>query len=321
MEAMPNISVIVPVYKVEAYLHRCVSSILSQTYRDFELILVDDGSPDRCGEMCEEIAKTDSRVHVLHQQNGGLSAARNTGIDWAFANSDSQWLAFVDSDDWVDKTYLEQLYRAVTEHSCLVSVCGLYRTAEESQDTPAYESRLMSADAYYCSPDIHGGVTAVAWNKLYHKSLFEGIRYPVGKLHEDEFTTYRLIYKAGQAAVIPGELYAYFQNDTGIMRSKWSPKRMHALEAVEQQLAFAECYPNFQKKAVRQYIYTIHDQLGQADRKYRGLLRKKLRHGLKLGDQCGVFPRNRNTLWAYEEAYPCKPFWWLLSKCRKDESQ
>ena len=102
---MANISVIVPVYKVEAFLNRCVDSILCQTYEDFEIILVDDGSPDTCGALCDEYARKDGRVHVIHQENGGLSAARNTGIDWAFANSTSRWLAFVDSDDWVCLLY------------------------------------------------------------------------------------------------------------------------------------------------------------------------------------------------------------------------
>ena len=103
---MPIISVIVSVYKVEPYIRQCVDSILAQTFTDFELILVDDGSPDNCGAICDEYAAQDCRVRVIHQENGGLSAARNAGIDWAFANSDSQWLAFVDSDDWVHPDYL-----------------------------------------------------------------------------------------------------------------------------------------------------------------------------------------------------------------------
>lgn len=319
---MPNISVIVPVYKVEPYLHRCVSSILGQTYDDFELILVDDGSPDRCGELCEELAKTDARIHVIHQKNGGLSAARNTGIDWAFENSDSQWLAFVDSDDWVDKTYLEQLFRAVKETGCRLSVCGLYKTAgETAEPSPDYACTVMAGEDYYCSKDIHGGITAVAWNKLYHKSLFQTRRYPTGKLHEDEFTTYRLVYEAGQVAVIPWALYAYFQNDAGIMRSSWSPKRMHVLEAVEQQIEFAkaENHPRLWNKAAMQHIFSAHDQLGQlTDGKYRGDLQKKLRFGLKEGRASGVFPLNWDNLWAYEEAYPAlKPIWWLIYKVRK----
>ena len=107
---MANISVIVPVYKVEDFLSRCVDSILRQSYSDFDLILVDDGSPDRCGQMCEAYARQDSRVHVIHQENGGLSAARNSGIDWAIAHSGSRWLAFVDSDDWVHPDFLKVLY-------------------------------------------------------------------------------------------------------------------------------------------------------------------------------------------------------------------
>ena len=188
---MPSISVIVPVYKVEPYLRRCADSILAQTFEDFDLILVDDGSPDRCGEICEEYAKNDSRVHVIHQQNGGLSAARNSGIDWAFANSDSQWLAFVDSDDWVHPKFLETLYAAVRETGSLISACGLYRTEGQGfSEIMDFSVHSMTADDYYCSREIHGGLTAVAWNKLYHKSLFEALRYPHGKLHEDEYTTY-----------------------------------------------------------------------------------------------------------------------------------
>ena len=121
---MPAISVIVPVYKVEKYIHRCVRSILGQTYADFELILVDDGSPDNCGVICDEYAAKDSRVVVIHQENGGLSAARNAGIDWVFANSDSQWLSFIDSDDWVHPEYLQRLLDAATYAGTCPLGCG-----------------------------------------------------------------------------------------------------------------------------------------------------------------------------------------------------
>ena len=104
---MPQISVIVPVYKVEAYLARCVDSVLAQTFSDFDLILVDDGSPDNSGAICDEYAEKDPRIVVIHQKNGGLSAARNAGIEWAFAHSNSQWLNFIDSDDWVHPEYLD----------------------------------------------------------------------------------------------------------------------------------------------------------------------------------------------------------------------
>ena len=223
---MAAISVIVPIYKVEAFLHRCVDSILAQTFADFDLVLVDDGSPDSCGDICEEYARKDGRIHVIHQKNGGLSAARNTGIDWAQANSGSQWLAFVDSDDWVHPDFLLRLYTMVQETGCLLSACGYFRTG--GGDFPAMsapEYRVLSADDYYCPDEAGEDVPAIAWNKLYHKSLFDTLRYPVGKLHEDEFTTYLAVYRAGKVAVTREPLYAYYQNPVGIMLSKWTPRK------------------------------------------------------------------------------------------------
>lgn len=321
---MAQISVVVPVYKVEAYLDRCVRSILNQSFSDFELVLVDDGSPDRCGQLCDGYAARDSRIHVIHQENGGLSAARNSGIDWVFGNSESQWIAFVDSDDWVHREFLSQLYRAVSETGCAISACGLYRTGGENRDGEAeYACRAMSADDYYCSPVIHGGVTAVAWNKLYHRSLFETLRYPGGKLHEDEFTTYQAVYAAGRVAVVEAELYAYYQNPQGIMNSAWNPRRLHALEAVEQQMAFARKNGNSRLlcKAAEQYVYSVHGHLEKIGEKaeygqYRKDLRKKMRQVLPEAKKLGLFPFERRFYWAYEDAYPCRVFWWLMSKVR-----
>ena len=316
---MPEISVIVPVYKVEQFLGRCVDSILCQTFSDFELILVDDGSPDNCGKLCDAYAAQDPRIHVIHQENGGLSAARNAGIDWVFAGSDSQWLAFVDSDDWVHPDYLRVLYEAAQQSSCKISACGFFKTAGETfPEEQDYGIRRLSADDYYCG-EIHGGVTAVAWNKLYHRSLFENLRYPVGKLHEDEFTTYLAVYSAEYAAVTEAQLYAYYQNPEGIMRSKWNPRRMHVLEAFEQQIAFAKQQGNarFLRKITEQYIFSSYEHLEQAQPEYHSELRRKLRGALRQGRKCGCFPKEKNNLWAYEAAYPCKVFWWLLSKIQK----
>ena len=120
---MSQISVIVPVYKVEAYLPACIDSILAQTFTDFELILIDDGSPDHCGTICDEYAKKDVRIHVIHQENGGLSAARNAGIDWVFKNSDSQWITFVDSDDMIISGMLERLRSVILITKADVCTC------------------------------------------------------------------------------------------------------------------------------------------------------------------------------------------------------
>ena len=213
---MPLISVIVPIYKVEPYIRRCIDSILSQTFTDFELILVDDGSPDNCPIICDEYAKKDIRIHVIHQQNGGLSAARNVGIDWAFANSDSRWLSFVDSDDLVHPCFLEFLYRAVNETGLKVSSCEIRRVETEIEMLKmTYNVRKMAWDEYYLSDWVRG---VVACNKLYEKRLFDKNRYPIGKTHEDEYLTYRILACASVISVIDAELYLYFQNYSFLQR-------------------------------------------------------------------------------------------------------
>ena len=233
---MPQISVIVPVYKVEPYLHRCVDSILGQAFTDFELILVDDGSPDNCGKICDEYAKTDHRIHVIHQENGGLSSARNTGIDWAFENSDSKWLSFVDSDDWIDELFLETLYKGVLETDTRISSCAFVRTSSLDTAPPQNASpEELLWDEFYLKDPI---IAAVAWNKLYDKDLFDGLRYPVGRIHEDEFLTYKLLYKAKKVAFIDSSLYFYWQNPEGIMQKPFSLKRLDSIDAFGEQCAF-----------------------------------------------------------------------------------
>lgn len=177
---MPTISVIVPVYKVEPYLNRCVDSILRQTYQDFELILVDDGSPDRCGEICDGYARQDSRVHVIHKENGGLSDARNAGIDWVEANSDSRWLIFADSDDWVHPELLARLLDAATAFDLKISVCGYQET--EGADPAVLPENMRpcrwTPKQFYMehlsTPPLHGGsstagaasgTSAIPWGK------------------------------------------------------------------------------------------------------------------------------------------------------------
>lgn len=322
---MAAISVIVPIYKVEAFLHRCVDSILAQTFSDFDLVLVDDGSPDNCGAICEEYARKDGRIHVIHQKNGGLSAARNAGIDWALANSDSRWLAFVDSDDWVHPDFLRRLYTMVQETGCLLSACGYFQT--EGGDLPAMGAsayRILSADDYYCPDEAGENVPAISCAKLYHKSLFSSLRYPVGKLHEDQFTTYLAVYGAGTVAVTEEKLYAYYQNPQGIMRSDWNPGRMHALEAFEQQIAYAEekNNPRLLEKAAEEYLYLTYEHLKKVEqlpqyRKFMPTLRKKLRWGLQLAKRRRILPQLSSQIWMYEAAYPVKPFWWLYGKLHR----
>lgn len=312
---MAAISMIVPVYKVEAYLDRCVGSILRQTFDDFELILVDDGSPDNCGALCDGYAREDARVRVIHRENGGLSAARNSAIDLVLSEGVSQWLLFADSDDWIHPWALETLYRAVQETGCRISAGGFFDT--QGEEIPLEQDcsvTVLSADDYYCGNFHHNG-TPTAWNKLYHISLFENLRYPQGKLHEDEFTTYIALYAAGQVAATQAQLYAYYHNPQSITRAGWNPRRMDALEAVEQQIAFAQRTGNRRllQTRVEAYLFGAADQLRQAEADYQDLLRQKLRTALKLGRALDGFPGIREMHWAYELAYPCKPLWWLMS--------
>ena len=229
---MPEVSVIVPVYKVEPYLHQCVDSILNQTFTDFELILVDDGSPDNCGVICDEYAKRDNRVHVIHQKNGGPAAARNSGIDWVVSNSDSEWISFVDSDDWVHPNYLAYLYRAAKENNVKVSVC----------DFQLVKKRVEAFDLvdYHCSIDSWEGhiFNVYVFNKLYSKELFNVFRFPAGKSFEDEFLTYKLVSQYPNIAHVSCILCYYFYNNEGVSKKPFSLKNMDAVEAFSERVEY-----------------------------------------------------------------------------------
>ena len=229
---MPTISVIVPVYKVEQYLHQCIDSILAQTFTDFELILIDDGSPDNCGAICDEYAKQDARITVIHQENGGLSAARNAGIDIA----KGEYLTFIDSDDWVHPMYLELLVRAVTDNSVDISVCMCTRSLGEIKSADKeYSCKILDGLSFLKDDHIIG---IIACAKLYKTKLFDDIRFPIGKLHEDEATTYKLLFKAGNVVLIQSKLYFYTLNENSITNSSYSVKRLDGLEAIAEQCAF-----------------------------------------------------------------------------------
>lgn len=301
---MVQISVIVPVYKVEQYLHRCVTSILAQTYGDFELILVDDGSPDNCGAICDEYAKQDSRVVVIHQENGGLSAARNAGIDWSFANSDSQWLFFVDSDDFVHPDSLRVLLGAAQSHGTDISIGGFARTTGTVPVVTATDLTAQKWDAKGMFLQ-HNVNAVVAWGKLYRKSLFEGIRYPIGKLHEDEFTTHKLLFQCSSVSVISAPLYGYYTNENSIMGSRWSPRRMDAIDAFKERIKFFE---EMGDQELRNH--TIRCLASNAAAQYvqakdfptqRKRLRKELRSTLLRHRRCFSFVKDD---WLYDTAFP-----------------
>lgn len=233
---MPKISVIVPVYNVEPYLSRCIDSVLNQTFSDFELILIDDGSPDKCPKICDMYAVKDNRIHVIHQKNGGLSAARNAGIDWVFKNSDSEFLTFIDSDDWVCEQYLEFLYSTHLKTGLNVVIGGYERVSGSAAETEfELNEEVCDTERFYSNHRIN---SITAWGKLAKKTLYSDVRFPVGKLHEDEFTTYKILFMNEQVAYIKEPLYKYFFAENSIMNSEWTPKRLVVFQAFEEQLLY-----------------------------------------------------------------------------------
>ena len=256
---MPNISIVVPVYKVEKYLNRCVDSILVQTYTAFQLILVDDGSPDNCGQICDDYAKKDSRIHVIHRENGGLSAARNSGIDWVFDNHFTKWITFADSDDWVHPKYLEILLNTNIKNRTDISICGFLPSYDDSEFTECLsDSRILQPEDFWVE---NKGNATVAWGKLYKTSFFETIRYPEGKLNEDEYTTFKLLFSREKISVVSDKLYMYYQASSSITRSKWSAKKIDALGGCEAQLLFFEenGYKAAFNESKRMYVFSIKD--------------------------------------------------------------
>ncbi|MCC8139286.1 MAG: glycosyltransferase [Lachnospiraceae bacterium] len=239
-QTAPLISVIVPVYQVERWLPRCVDSLLAQTYENLEIILVDDGSHDGCSGICDDYAARDGRVRVIHQENRGLSGARNSGIETAAG----EYLAFVDSDDYIAPDFIEALYELIQKSGCAISQCRFARVRGEALKDEAgdayrvYRGACLMEQLY--GPEEDATYFVVAWNKLYRRELFveTGIRYPLGRIHEDEATTYRLFHAAGKLAFLDRALYGYFTENTGSITSVFSRRRLQWLSAHEERIAF-----------------------------------------------------------------------------------
>ena len=251
-----RVSLIVPVYNVEKYLDRCVKSLLAQTYPHLEIILVDDGSTDESGSLCDAYARADRRVRVIHQKNGGLSAARNRGMDAA----SGAYLAFVDGDDFVAKHYVRTLLDACEKNGASMSACGYMEYYSQKKQIPHWGEAPCVISGEEAVTDIFtqgNRVHVMAWNKLYHRSLFDGqgIRYPVGKIHEDVFTTYRLCAEAEWVACTNEICYYYVQRQGSIVRRDFSPERLQLLEAVESIRPFVKAYSPRYDEAFRFYEF------------------------------------------------------------------
>lgn len=240
----PLISVIVPCYRVEKYLSQCVNSILVQTYENLEIWLVNDGSPDRCGEICDEYSIKDSRIKVIHKENGGLSDARNVAIN----KSTGEWITFVDSDDFIAPDYIATLFRLAVENDCKCSVVQPVAFLDGEQPSPNYYNSyevLSSTDAI-AAMFYQTKLDTSAWNKLYHRSLFEtGIRYPKGYLFEDNPTTYRLFALCDKIAVSQKQLYYYRLREGSIEGQDFTSNKLNQGLGI---IRMMELYPEITNK-------------------------------------------------------------------------
>ena len=236
MNSRVKISIIVPVYNVERYLPRCIDSILAQTFTDFELIIVDDGSPDNCPQICDDYAQKDNRIKVIHKENGGLSSARNAGLDIA----SGEYIGFVDSDDYIHPHMYEKLYKSLIENKSDMSICNAKIVGENgctiisrNQALPI-GSECLTGKEVLCEKILknEGWRWIVAWPKLYSKKLFDDVRFPDGKIHEDEFIAHLIFSKCNKVSCIKEHLYYYVQRNGSIMESNYSAKRLDLLEAL-----------------------------------------------------------------------------------------
>lgn len=244
-----RISVIVPIYKVEAYLNRCVESIVNQTYQNLEIILVDDGSPDNCPKVCDEWSINDSRIKVIHKKNGGLSEARNSGMEIA----SGEYISFIDSDDYIALEFFETLLSVMEKENSDIAECNVVKFYEDGRfekysddlaittfDTESALSGLIAENPFHQH----------VWNKLYKTQLVKDIPYAVGKLNEDEFWTYQVFGRAQKVSRINKTMYYYFQRSSSIMGESYNIRRLDALEGkANRQKYIEERFPSLATQA------------------------------------------------------------------------
>lgn len=253
------ISVIVPVYNVEKYLSQCINSILNQTMKNLEIILVDDGSLDNSGKICDEFAKKDNRIVVIHKENNGLSSARNAGLEIATGD----YIGFVDSDDWLDENMYGTLLKLIKDTNADISCCKFFQTANGEEKIPPINNEIIESfnnieglNNFYTDLYIQ---TVVAWNKLYTRKLFDNVVYPVGKIHEDEGTTYKLFYKANKITYTNKPLYYYRITPNSITTRKFNKKRLDILDVYDEKIKFIKSINNddIYSKTLKWYLFAL----------------------------------------------------------------
>lgn len=251
------ISVVVPVYNVENFIDKCIDSIEQQSYQNLDIILIDDGSTDNSGKICDEWASRDKRIKVIHKENGGLSDARNVGIEIA----KGKYVTFIDSDDYILPGFIKYLYDLIENNNADISVCQLINVDENNFELSKGGNQIdiVVEGNQECMKEYLSGnaIDTVAWRKLYRSALFKsGIRYPIGKYHEDVWTTYKLIASCDTIAIGSKALYAYRQRNGSIVNSSFSPKHMDAVYgAIERQKFIEKYYPKLKNLSSTGIIY------------------------------------------------------------------
>ncbi|MFF2877278.1 glycosyltransferase family 2 protein [Gottfriedia sp. NPDC057991] len=252
-----EISIIVPAYKVENYLNKCIDSILGQTFKDFELILVNDGSPDHCREICDEYATMDQRVKVIHKENGGLSSARNAGLKIA----KGKYIAFVDSDDYIHFKMYEVLYSSAKQNSSDIVICD-YLKVKEGEVINSNESNLRYKEEHYTNiealNELYGnkGVKfVVVWNKLFKRHLFDNLEFEENKIHEDEFIAHQLLYKSSKVTYIPIQLHFYLQRKNSITQAGFCIKQLDFIIAYKERVKFFMKINQYDLQKKAEYCY------------------------------------------------------------------
>lgn len=243
IEESDTISVVIPVYKVEKYLDRCIRSVVSQTYSNLEIILVDDGSPDQSGKICDEWAKKDKRITVIHKENEGLSDARNAGLDIA----SGEYIAFVDSDDYINPEMYRRMYDKLKENNADLSICGYCRVDELNDSGLRIDNVCVGEiiDKKEALRNICKSSAYVAvWNKLYKRHLFQNIRFPKGKIEEDLFVMPRIFDNCSKIVSVSDNYYYYMQSPNSISRGNKAVRHLDGIEAYYRFLLYCEkkCY-------------------------------------------------------------------------------
>ena len=232
------ISLIIPVYKVEKYLEKCIQSVINQTYENLQIILVDDGSPDNCGKICDEYAKKDHRIEVIHKSNGGLSDARNKGLEIA----KGEYIGFVDSDDYIEADMYEVLYNLLKQYNADVSICNFYTVSQGKISIKNADNGINEYNRIEILKEIllDKNIQSYAWNKLYKKELFDEIKYPIGKKYEDIGTTFYLLEKCNKVVVTGKSEYYYINRQDSIVNNVTETTITDYIELIMQRYDYIE---------------------------------------------------------------------------------